>query len=356
MATETDEIYQQFETSGELTAEQAARLLELADEGDTGGDTPEPGGEPDATLDAEPASQAVDGGEGDAGQAQEPDESELNADNAVIQAKDGKHTIAFQKLVDAREAAATSKQQAAQLQEQLDAANAEMDKLRAAAQERADNGEAPTGQDKLLDAAQQAMDAGIDPNIFGDFSEEALVKGIGSLMQEKLTGLDKAFNDRLAELEKRFEPIQQKGELAAQEQHFKTILEAHPDADSLVESKELDDWINARPGAVRAAYRDVLDNGTAKDVVELFDDFKQATGKSQAAPGDAQEGDVRDKAKAAIANVKPSVPASLSDIPGGKPGPGSRTEALASMSPADRLEAMEDMSPEQIEAYLNRSL
>lgn len=328
--TTKQELFQQFEETGNLTADQAAQLIDL--EGDTG-EQPDTGSEPGAAPEPDAPQQ----------DSQVPDDSDLNPDNAVILARDGKHTIGYEKLLEARKAAQTSAQEASELRGQLETTQQELERLRSESQQRAIEGEAPTSADKMLNVAEAAMDAGFDPAIFGDFSEEDLAKGIQKLV-------DMRVESALEPLRKKFEPIEADAQEQARAAHYQAIYDAHPDADSLSESKELSDWINAQPSFVRDGYQAVLDKGSATQVVELFDAFKNATGKASTADA------LQAKAKQAIDSVKPTVPASLSDIPGGTAGPGSKMEALAAKSPVDLAEAMENMSPEQIEAYLNRSL
>lgn len=114
--TQQNEFIQALQ--GDLTPEQAAQLLELGELGDTGA-MPDNGGAPDASTDAGDAGNA----EGDAGTNQpnteaaaaagepaKPDaqegaagDAEPDPANAVVLAKDGKHTIPYDKLVQARE-------------------------------------------------------------------------------------------------------------------------------------------------------------------------------------------------------------------------------------------------------------
>lgn len=326
--------------NGELTPEQAAQLLEMGEEGDTGTPKPEEGGAPDATpaqVDADGAGTAKpEEAKGDA-----VDESTLTPENAVILAKDGKHTIDYQKLVDAREAAQQAKAEA-------DATRRELEALKAQAQARADAGEAPTKVDNQVATAEAAIAGGVDPGLFGDFSEEALTKGIAALVEQRVAAATASMMAKL-------EPIQQRQQIDATEAHYRAIYTAHPDADSIAESKELSDWIKAQPTFVQATYSDVLKSGTTAAVIELFDQFKRATGSTQTAAG-ADANDVKQAAQAAIAKAKVDAPTSLSDIPGGRAGAATRTELMADMDGRDLLETMADMSPEQIETFLNRRI
>lgn len=350
--TQQNEFIQALQ--GDLTPEQAAQLLELGELGDTGA-MPDNGGAPDASTDAGDAGNA----EGDAGTNQsnteaaaaagepaKPDaqdgaagDAEPDPANAVVLAKDGKHTIPYDRLVQAREGERHWKAQAEAAQRQLEALEAD----RAA---RAEAGEAPTKTDNQVAAAQAAIDQGVDPGIFGDFSEEALAKGIATLVASQVE----------ARVSKALEPLQAKQATDAAKSHYEAIYQAHPDADSIAESKELADWIASQPSFVRSSYEQVFTKGSTTDVIELFDRFKQATGATQQPAAAATDPEVvKAAAKAAIANAPAATPASLTDFPGGRPAGLTKAEALAGMTDGrEMLDNMANMTPEQIEDLLNR--
>lgn len=349
-----DEFIQQHAEHGNLSPQQAAQLLELATEqGDTGA-KPELDAKPDATTaqeDAKPNggtddktndTNTADAGAPTGATTDEP----TDPAKAVIQAKDGVHTIPYQKLVDAREGEKTWKAKAEQAQIDVAAAQTELDALKAQAQQRADAGVAPTKVDNQVAAAQAAIDQGADPALFGDFSEEGLAKGIKLLVDQQVA----------AKVGEALAPLRQQQQVTAQQSHYQLIYEKHPDADSIAESKELQDWIGQQPKFAQDAYRGVLDKGDQASVIELFDTFKSSTGRTQAAAGATPQGDAKAQAKAAIQAAQPVVPASLSGIPGGRPGPGSAEDVLADLSGPDLAERMASMSPAQIEAYLNRQI
>jgi len=333
---------------GVMTPELAAQLLEMGMQGDTGAPSPESVAQPGATAEAgaqansDTAQPNATNSESAAPGQQAPattGEPELTPENAVILAKDGKHTIDFEKLVEARQAAQDWKARA-------EAAQAQLAELQAQAQQRAEAGQAPTQVDNQVAAAQAAIDQGFDPAIFGDFSEEALAKGIQSLVAQQVA----------AHVGKALEPIQSKQALDANQAHIEAIYAKHPDADSLVESQELAKWIGDQPSFVADACKAVLENGTAQQVIELFDRFKQATGATQAAPAQTPApADVKAAAKAAINSATSAVPNSLSDFPGGRPSALTLHEQMAAMTPTQLLEHMQagNMTPEQIERYLN---
>jgi len=331
----TTELHQ--DTTSALALYHAA-LDEQGGKGDTG-TKPEDDGAPttvsDADKGAEPKSEPV----------QPAAKEELDPANAVILAKDGKHHIPYSKLEEARQAEQAARAAAKAAQDELAA-------LRAQAEQRAAAGVAPTAADNASAIVQKALESGeVDPAIFGDFSEEAMAKGIATLVSQGLTQGFSALRQELA-------PITAQHQMSELEKHYGAIYQAHPDADSVVESQELDSWINSKPSFVRDAYRAVLDpqgQGTAAQVIELFDAFKKETGATKAAPAPAPSVDPKAAAKAAIAAAQPAVPTSLSDFPGGRVGPATGNEALANLNAVDLLETLDGRTPEQIEAYLNRN-
>lgn len=349
--------------NGELTPDQAAQLLEMGlHQGDTGAPTPDELAQPGADANTEvkdntggdtnteqasgKESGSADTSKQEDGKAKPaaPVDSELTADNAVILAKDGKHTIPFERLTQARDGEK-------HWREVAQAAERKLADLQAAATARAEAGEAPTKTDNQLAAAQAAMDAGADPAIFGDFSEQDLAKGIQTLIDQ-----------RVAEsVAKALEPVKQKEAVDATTMHFQAIYDKHPDADSIAESKELADWIASKPAFMRPSLQSVLEKGSTAEIVEFFDTFKLETGvtRTTADTGAGQGADAlqaaRNAARKAIESAAPKVPASLSDFPGGRAAGLTRDEQLAQLNGQDLLDAMQsgNMNPDQIERFLN---
>lgn len=327
---------------GDWSPQDAARYLEMSMNGDTEQsesiDTPADTAADEQTdtpddKDDTPATEAP---------TDTPDDSS-NDDvegEKVVLARDGVHTIPYEKLVEARERDRVS-------QEALAAANAELESLRKQLQTPANV--APTQQEQDIETAQAAIDAGVNPDYFGDFSEEALADGINRLIDERVQAQVDA---RVA---KALEPMQQKEQESAAEAHMRTIYEAHQDADSVVESGEFEAWKVSQPTYIQAALDGVLTQGTAEQVVELLNNYKQST-NSTAEPAKADKpstDDLKAKAREAINNAAPTIPASLSDIPGGHKGATSITEQMDSMSGIDIADEMMSWSAEKREQYLN---
>lgn len=59
--------------------------------------------------------------------------------------------------------------------------------------------------------------------------------------------------------------------------HYNTIYAVHPDADAIVESSEFAEFITQQPDQTQRDYRWVLKNGSTKQVIDLLNQYKQAT-------------------------------------------------------------------------------
>ena len=342
--TTTTELPQTTDTDGALALYHAAMK---ADSGDTS-TTLEKDGAPTPVSDADKKP---------AGEVKTAlPEDQQNASNSVVLAKDGKHTIDFSVLADTREKAQQFQDQAQQLQAKYEAAQQELDALKAAAQARADNGEAPTAADTMVAAAQAAMDAGVDITLFGDFSEEAMAAGIDKHVNNRVAA---EVNAKVAAavktaVDEALAPLRAKEQVASADAHVSAVLAAHPDAGSIAQSVELDNWIKAQPSYLQPAMRQVQEGGSTEQVIELISNFKAAAGATQtAAPGRKQAAQA---AQEAISRVTAPIPASLSDIPGGRPGDVTLNDRMASMSEIDMFNAVNsgEISQDQLNAYLNR--
>lgn len=322
---------------GALTPEQAAQALRLAESGDTGA-KPENDGAP-TTIPA--AVDKSNTGAADAGTTNtaNTDAPGLEAPGkTVVMAKDGIHTIPFEKLEQARQDGQHWKAQAEAAQQQLEA-------LKAEAQQRADAGQAATKTDNMVATAEAAIEAGADASLFGDFSEDALRAGITKLVDQRVE----------AGVQKALAPLQAKEQVQQADAHHDAIYKAHPNADSIAQSSEFAAWVEAHPSVVRNAYWQLFDTktgGTAAQIVEAFDAFVKATGKEV----QHQPAATTAAAKAAASAVKQEPPSSLTSIPGGRVDGLSPDERMADLTGVELMHAMEGKSPEQITAWLNKQM
>jgi len=257
--------------------------------------------------------------------------------DSVILAKDGKHTIPYQKLVSAREEAKSAtaraeqaERDAAQLREQLAKATV-----------------APAAAPGPAAAPAAASD------LFGDFSDQALKKGVDSLVADALGKFK-------SEIAADIGPVKKQVAESAAETHFRTIYTKHPDTDSIVESAEYQQWLASQPSLVRQTYETVLAKGTASQVIEMLDTYKAAQPATAPAPAPAPAAapapavDPQKKADEVIASVKPKTPTSLTDVPAGSQVHHDEAEAMAEMSPLDLMAKFEGKTPAQIEALMRK--
>lgn len=357
MTTSHESFYSGID--GALTPEQALQALALEGTGDTStASVPDAGGAPTTTTatddkgaaeagtdneQKQPAQGKADDGNTVDVNVTEVDESQIDPSKAVVLAKDGKHTIPYAKLEEARKGAQ-------QWQAAAEAAQQQLADLQAQAQARADAGQAPTKTDNMAATAAAAIEAGADADLFGDFSEAALKAGIEKLVAQQVA------TQVQAHVAKAVEPLQAKHQQDAAAAHYDAIYKAHPNADSIAQSAEFKAWVDSQPSVVRNAYWGLFDGktgGTAAEIVEVFDAYKAATAKPSSQPAAA---DPKAAAQAALASAKADPPSSLSSIPGGHAAGASALDATADMSGPEMMQATANMSPAQIEAWLNQQI
>ena len=266
-----------------------------------------------------------------------------NEKPAPIASKSGEYTIPYEKLTSARTERDHYKAEAAQLREQLASLTAAQARNFAEAQQqaqlRADAGQAPTQADSNLAMAQAATAQGVDVALFGDFSEEAIAKGVAQLVEQRAAALvDAKLNAALA-------PLREREAKDAVNTHQQTIYGAHPDADEVYESSEFKAWMDNQPSYARAAIEHTLANGTAQQVVEVFSTFKGANSKGT--PADA--------VSKALAKAQQQPPMSLSELPGASASGNGDAERVAALAgdPAALLDFMTGLSPEKQTRLMN---
>lgn len=347
-----------FESAGgELSADQLTQMLNAGLHGDTSATSEETGGAPTTATDPAntPAAPAADAGakpSGAAAPATAGAPAEPDPANAVVLARDGKHTIPYERLEKARQGEQHWKTEAERETARAAAAEAALAQLQAQAGQRAADGKAPTETDKLAAQAGAAIEAGADPELFGDYSEEGLRAGLLKLHADTREQLKAELKAELqAEVAREMAPLRQQRQATAEEAHANAIYTAHPDADSIAQSAEFEAWLKAMPSYAQQAARGVLDGGETSQVIELFNDYRAAT--TTPAPKDPPN-DPAKAAKEKLAALEVPVPNSLSDIPGGRPGGGSLFERLDSLQGVDLFNAMNDLTEEQREGFLNR--
>lgn len=318
---------------GVLTDAQTMQMMTLP-EGDTAAPAVESSDPPAAAV---PKNDAADA---DPGKPVDPAPTPAatpapEAPKPVVLAKDGVHTIPFEQLEQAREGEKHWKTIAEQAQQQLEALKS-----------------APPAGAAPAPAAPAPQAEAIKAD-FGDFSEEAIAKGVEKLVEAKVAAI---VEDRVTAA---LAPVQQKQALTEAEEHLAAIHAKHPDMESVVPSNEFAAWFHAQPKFAQPGIQAVLKEGTADEVNELLDTYKAATGKTSPAPApQVPDPGATAKAQAAavIAKAKTAAPSSLSEIPPAGAVHHDQGEAILEMSEAGLMSMFDGKSPEQINALLNKAI
>jgi len=264
-------------------------------------------------------------------------------EGAPILSKSGAYTIPYEKLAEAREARKAAQDRIAQLEQQVaeltGAQQRNLAAVQADAQDRANAGQAQTAADANLAAATQAMAEGVDLSIFGDFSEEDLAKGVAELNRRSMAQVEQRL---MAALDDRLAPLRAQEAKTATSAHYDAIYAAHKDADEIVESAEFAAWRDRQPAFAKAGIEHAMTKGSAQDVIEVFDAFRETKPQQPSTARTAPEAPVR------------RVPNSLSEVPGSAPmDDTAQTLAIAGNSSA-LLDRMATMTPAQLDALMNR--
>lgn len=249
-------------------------------------------------------------------------------DDAVIQAKDGKHTIPFSELEKSREEAKAAKDEADALRQRITELEQERQSIEAARDEKAAAGEDTSEEDALLAAFDE------------DYPSIAKTQDIK--IRRELSSRDKTIAELRSEidaLKNMVTPLQASSQEAAVAGHWAAIRGAHADADQIIESGALDKYAESLPYKQAVEAMRVIKEGTAKEVIDLMSAYKGTQGKPVQKSG----------------NVDDAVPTSLSDFPAGSPASTDEVEALLSKSPVEQM-AFAAKYPDKFNQLMARAL
>lgn len=320
-----EDFFQDTEAFDALSDEDRARLFAGESiQGETNAD-------PAEEISAPPAAETVDPVVTPAPAEPEP----------VVLAKDGKHTIPFSELEEARERA-----------RQLEQENLAL---------------------KSATATQQAAPttpAVVEPDPNAESNEDKLIRlrreereamyATDTELAEKLGKEADALNRQIAKDEMRSETAAQEADRKAKEAQDSALTEAEARANALVEkypflnpegpatNQDAIDLVVAKRDKLMAqgvAFGDAIEQAVAV-VAPLFD-------KGNATP---QPADVARKAAEAIAKAKTPIPNSLSEAPAGTKAYHDENEALRAMDINRLSQSFENKSPEEIMRIMAKAL
>lgn len=257
-----------------------------------------------------------------------------SADPEGILSKDGKHVIPYSRLTEAQEEAARFKELVAS-QQQL------IDKLTVAKEADAGTGDTKAQDDVLEELRQE----------FPELAEK-LAPAITKLVEQGVSAT-------MAKLDTLIKPLQENAVETAADKHFNAIRAAHSDFDALMEGDAVDKWIDKQPTFLRGRFQEVLQKGTASEVTELLNAYKEAnaTDSKQDEPGKKLSADdIKAAAKSVTDKAKSEVkaPNSLSDFPVGANTTADELTAMTDLSPLALLGSLEGKTPEQINAIVSK--
>lgn len=326
MTTQTQaEFFQAHAVDNQLTPEQMAEMLNLPE-----GDISIIGNDEDGSASPDAASAPTE----PTANAEPPAPTPAAA--PVLLAKDGVHTIPYETLEQTRLQAQQAQEEAARLRAENEALKAKT------------STPAPT--------PEPAPE--VDADLFGDYSEAAMAQGVSKLVAQAVAPLLKEVESLKGQLGQ----AEKQAEVDAATAHWSALYKAHPDLDSITQSKELQAWIASKPRLEQKVLNLTLQDGETGEIVEMFDRYKQETGITQrpaaTTPNKATSAaDAAARAAAeAVAAARTKPPTSLSEIPAGTAAHHDPAAALLEMTPTAAMGVFEGKTPEQINALLNKVL
>lgn len=268
------------------------------------------------------------------------EEAKKDDEPKVVLTRDGKHTIPYEELEQSRNEAKAAKEELVLVRQQIAQLEQERADIQAARDEKAAAGKDTSAEDEALKAfdedyptISQSVDTKIDRRLSARDAEVAALKS------------------ELAELKAALQPIHEKARVSDEEAHFAAIAAAHEDAQDLIESGKLNDWVKQLPTYIRPAAIAVMEKGTAQDVIDLMADYKRAHPQAGQVSAAEKARQVVEKAKA-----KTSVPTSLSEVPSAGVAPSEELGAYEQMSDTALMGAFMSMDQAKINDRLNRLL
>lgn len=148
-----------------------------------------------------------------------------------------------------------------------------------AANKRAEEAEAKLNEIADTDKSGETLpDADEDDSVLSEFIEEfpTLEKPI-RLMAAKIAR--EIVEKEVGEIKPTISQVQETVESQAVEEHLGKITEAHSDWRKIYDSGALNTWITNQPKFMQPGLHRVVDEGSAEDIIELFDTYKKSTGQ-----------------------------------------------------------------------------
>jgi hypothetical protein len=124
-----------------------------------------------------------------------------------------------------------------------------------------------------------------------------------TIVDKRMAKVDELVNNQAA--------MQDTLSVDATDRHNASILEAHPDWKMIYDSGALKTWIEAQPGYLQPRLNEVVADGSAREIIEMFDSYKRASGK----------GTKQTSTSAELAEAKKKKAAAMEAVPASTGGP-----------------------------------
>jgi hypothetical protein len=159
-------------------------------------------------------------------------------------------------------------------------------------------------------------DGNDDPELSEFFDEFPDLEKPIKKVAEKIAG--KIIDDKLGTVTQSMQTVQDTLAEDASQKHITAINKAHPDWKQIYESGALESWIKRQPSFLQPRLYDIIESGSAEEVVEMFDSYKKAAGKRKSSINQSSSSSSKRKKKA---QAMEAVPASSAGPrkPKGKP-------------------------------------
>ncbi|MDO5288538.1 MAG: hypothetical protein Q4F13_02745 [Pseudomonadota bacterium] len=261
-----------------------------------------------------------------------------NEQPGLIASKSGKYGIPYEKLTEAR-------QQRDEFKSERDAFKAKYETL-LALMEGKQQAE-PEKTQSPVDAAEA-----VNPkDLFADFTEEGIAKGVVLLAEQRAQAIVEA------KLKEALTPLQQQQQVSAAQAHWNAIVSAHQDAEEVADSAEFKQWVDKQPGYAQGAIVQALQHGTADQVIEVLSAFKAQAEldakQTQTKPADKPDAAVQSAVEKARSQAAAQPPVSLSEMPGAPAASDSERVAAIASDPVALMDFMAGLSPEKQMRLMN---
>jgi len=169
--------------------------------------------------------------------------------------------------------------------------------------------EAQKDKSTAKDGSEDSPAGSEDDSVLSEFIEEfpSLEKPIKVLATKIARDIVKR---ELGDIKPQINRVQETVQSREAQEHLVKIAQAHPDWQNIYKTGALEKWINNQPKFMQPGLMNVVKEGSAEEVIEMFDAYKRTTGHKKQTTNDGSKTS-RDKARKleAVTHSSPGPPA-----------------------------------------------